>query len=165
MAFSISIIIKSIILVSPVDWNEWIHFVRMKANRADIDAYIDLSTTELPKSVKPMILNYSDVKSGAIKISNLNENEKMKFKVKKENYKLEFTDYREKADALKSLKDFIISFIDRAHVMHLVGQETVYQKLNALKIRLVSTDRVRKMKIIKKYRKLQRASKLQNITQ
>lgn len=166
MALPTSTITKSIILVSPADWDEWIHFVRMKANRTGIGAYTDFTaTTEPPEPVKPVIPSYSDVKSGAIKASDLNENEKMEFKVKREDYKLELTDYKEKADALKSLEDFIISSIDRAHVMHLVGKETVYQKLNALRTRLAPTDRVRKMEIIRKYRELQRAPKLQNITQ
>lgn len=136
----------------------------MKTNQTNIEIYINLSTiTELPKSIKSIIFIYSNVKSKTTKTLNLNKNEKIKFKVKRKDYKFEFIDYKKKTDALKSLKNFIILFIDRFHIMHFVNQKTIYQKFNVLRIRLISTNHVRKVKIIKKYKKMQRVFKFQNI--
>ncbi len=60
---------------------------------------------------------------------------------------------------------FILISIDRFNFIYLRDQKTIHQKLSALKKRLVLTNRVRKLEMIRKYKNLQRALKHQQMNQ
>jgi hypothetical protein len=63
------------------------------------------------------------------------------------------------------LNIFILISIDRFNFIYLRDQKTIHQKLSALKKRLVLTNRVRKLEMIRKYKNLQRALKHQQMNQ
>jgi hypothetical protein len=73
--------------------------------------------------------------------------------------------YKERIDALKNLNIFILTSVDRFNLIYLRNQKTIHQKLSILKKRLASTNRVRKLEMIRKYKDLQRAFKHQQMNQ
>ena len=50
-------------------------------------------------------------------------------------------------------------------MMHFMKIKIVYQKLQSLKIHIIFIDKIRKLKVIKKYKTLQNIFKLQQIAQ
>jgi hypothetical protein len=69
--------------------------------------------------------------------------------------------YRKRIDVLKNLNIFILTSIDRFNLIYLKNQKTIHQKSSILKKRLASTNRIRRLEIIRKYKNLQRAFKHQ----
>jgi hypothetical protein len=59
----------------------------------------------------------------------------------------------------------ILTSVDRFNLIYLRNQKTMYQKLSILKKRLVSTNRIRRLKMIRKYKNLQKALKHQQLNQ
>jgi hypothetical protein len=73
--------------------------------------------------------------------------------------------YKKKIDALKNLNIFILTSVNRFNLIYLRNQKTIYQKLSILKKRLASRNRVRRLKIVRKYKNLQRVLKHQQMNQ
>jgi Na+-transporting methylmalonyl-CoA/oxaloacetate decarboxylase gamma subunit len=73
--------------------------------------------------------------------------------------------YRERIDVLKNLNIFILTSVDRFNLIYLKNQKTIHQKLSILKKRLASTNRIRRLEIVRKYKNLQRALKHQQMNQ
>jgi hypothetical protein len=73
--------------------------------------------------------------------------------------------YKKKIDVLKNLNIFILTSIDRFNLIYLRNQKTIHQKLSTLKKRLASTNRIRRLEIVRKYKNLQRAFKHQQMNQ
>jgi hypothetical protein len=73
--------------------------------------------------------------------------------------------YKEWIDVLKNLNIFIFISMNRFNLIYLRNQKTIHQKLSILKKRLASTNRVRKLEMIRKYKDLQRALKHQQMNQ
>jgi hypothetical protein len=73
--------------------------------------------------------------------------------------------YKKRIDVLKNLNIFILISVDRFNLIYLRNQKTIHQKLSALKKFLASTNRVRKLEIIRKYKNLQKALKHQQMNQ
>jgi hypothetical protein len=66
---------------------------------------------------------------------------------------------------LWNLNIFIIISIDRFNLIYFRNQKTIDQKLSILKKRLASTNRVRKLEMIRKYKDLQKVFKHQQMNQ
>jgi hypothetical protein len=73
--------------------------------------------------------------------------------------------YKEKIDVLKNLNIFILTSVDRFNLIYLRDQKTIHQKLSILKKRFASTNRIRRLEIVRKYKNLQRALKHQQMNQ
>jgi hypothetical protein len=73
--------------------------------------------------------------------------------------------YKKKIDVSKNLNIFILTSIDRFNLIYLKDQKTIHQKLSTLKKRLVSTNRIRRFEMIRKYKNLQKAFKHQYLNQ
>jgi hypothetical protein len=73
--------------------------------------------------------------------------------------------YKEKIDVLKNLNIFILILIDQFNLIYLRNQKTIHQKLSILKKRLASTNRIRRLKIVRKYKNLQKTFKHQQMNQ
>ncbi len=73
--------------------------------------------------------------------------------------------YKERIDALKNLNIFILTSVDRFNLIYLRNQKTIHQKLSILKKRLASTNRIRRLEIVRKYKDLQKALKHQQMNQ
>ena len=80
-------------------------------------------------------------------------------------HKIVFRIIKFKFDVLKFLNTHIISTVDRINMMHFMKMKIVYQKLQSLKTHIIFIDRIKKLKIIKKYKALQKIFKLQQIAQ
>lgn len=99
------------------------------------------------------------------KFSDLDEIQKTDLKFLIEKYKLILRIAIKIFEALKVLNTHVISFVDRNFLMYLIENVIVYQKLNCLKTRLAPTNRAKKIEMIKKYRKLQKSPKSQQLNQ
>ena len=108
---------------------------------------------------------YSDVKTKAIKFTDLNAFQKINLNMLMNRHKIIFKIIKFNFDALKFLNTHIISIVNRINIMHLMKMKIVYQKFQSLKIHIIFIDRIRKLKIIKKYKALQKNFKLQQIAQ
>ena len=75
-------------------------------------------------------------------------------------HKIIFRIIKIKFNVLKFLNTDIISIINRINMMHFTKMKIVYQKFQSLKIHIIFIDRIKKLKIIKKYKTLQKISKL-----
>ncbi len=73
--------------------------------------------------------------------------------------------YRKTIDVLKNLNIFILTSIDWFNLIYFRNQKTIYQKLSILKKRFASTNRIRRLKIARQNKDLQRALKHQQMNQ
>jgi hypothetical protein len=73
--------------------------------------------------------------------------------------------YKKKIDAEKNLNIFILTSIDRFNLIYLRNQKTIHQKLSTLKKRFASTNRIRRLQIVRKYNNLRRVIKRQQMNQ
>jgi hypothetical protein len=62
---------------------------------------------------------------------------------------------------LKTLDLFVLIWIDRTNLLYFRDKTTIFQKLLALKKRLTSINRIKKLEIIRKYKNLLRVFKHQ----
>jgi hypothetical protein len=86
--------------------------------------------------------------------ADLIENQRRNLIVLKKNYKKNYRTYREKIKILKILNIFILTSIDQFNLIYLRDQSTIFQKLSTLKKRLASTNQIRELEIIRKYKNL-----------
>ncbi|ERF70711.1 hypothetical protein EPUS_09493 [Endocarpon pusillum Z07020] len=154
----------SITLTRPEDWDEWMLIVNSMARNGDVKDLINPDwPIEPPQLSEPKRPTAADIKPGAASLTELDTGEQKLFTLLREDYKYDMMRYRDRQSALSSIQDFILTRIDRQHLILLGGKETVYQMLTALKKRLAPTDRAREMDVIRRYRDLQRAPKYQQI--
>lgn len=152
----------SITLVRPEDWDEWMLIVNSMARNGNVKDLIDPNLpTEPPQPVEPR--RPTAVDAGAASITALTADQQKVYALLRDDFKYDMMKYRDQREALKSIQDFILTRVDRQHLILLEGKETVYQMLVALKKRLAPTDRAREMDVIRRYRELQRAPKSQQI--
>lgn len=75
-------------------------------------------------------------------------------------YKLALRIYTIKTDAYKLLNTYIITVVDQINMLQLTNIKTAYQKLQFLKKHIALKNCIQKIKVIKKYRILQKTLKL-----
>ncbi len=134
--------------------------------REDIQEYVNLA--RIVKSIeliKKSTSNFFTIVQSTTFSTNLIENQRRNLIVLRKNHKKNLRTYREKIEILKVLNLFILTSVDRSNLIYLRSQNTIFQKLSALKKRLASTNRIRELEIIRKYKNLQRASKYQQLDQ
>ena len=115
--------------------------------------------------MKSDFFQYFDVKTKATKFIDLNAFQKSDLNMLMNKHKIVFRIIKIKFNVLKFLNTHIISTVDRINMMHFMKMKIVYQKFQSLKIHIVFIHKIKKLKIIKKYKTLQKTSKLQQIAQ
>jgi len=155
----------SVILSRPTDWDEWIEIVKTKAMGNKIWEYVDPSTLKDNLSIlnEPTIPRAGDVNPQKPTVDKLDANELEELKLLRYDYKRQIAAYERKDAALGSLRSFIQETISRAYLPYTFKCDTPYDMLTALKTRVAPTDQARKMELIKRYRKLVKAPKSQDI--
>jgi hypothetical protein len=139
--------------------------VKTMTKRDDVEKYVNLIKIESAKSIEFDLSIFFTIKFDATNFTDLSIDEQRDLAIMREDYKKKMRKYKERIDALKNLNIFILISIDRFNLIYLRDQKTVHQKLSALKKRLASTNRVRKLEMIRKYKNLQRAFKHQQMNQ
>jgi hypothetical protein len=133
--------------------------------RNDVKRYVNLIKIESAESIEFDLSIFFTIKLDAISSTDLSIDEQRDLAIMREDYKKKMRKYKKRIDALKNLNIFILISVDRFNLIYLRNQKTIHQKLSTLKKRLVSTNRVRKLEMIRKYKDLQRALKHQQMNQ
>jgi hypothetical protein len=139
--------------------------VKTMIKRDDVEKYVNLTKIESAESIEFDLSIFFTIKLDATNSTDLSIDEQRDLAIMREDYKKKMRKYRERIDALKNLNIFILTSVDRFNLIYLRDQKTIHQKLSALKKRLVLTNRVRKLEVIRKYKNLQKAFKHQQMNQ
>ncbi len=102
------------------------------------------------------------IKSEVTSSKNLIEDDRRDLLMMRDDFKKTMRTYREKIEAFKALNLHILITVDRSNLIYLMNENIVFRKLNALKKRLVFTNRIREIKMIRRYRDLQQLSNISN---
>jgi hypothetical protein len=156
---------SNVILKKLDDWNEWIMIVKTMIKRDDVERYVNLIKIESVEFIEFDLSIFFTIKIDAINSTDLSIDEQRDLAILREDYKNQMRRYKERIDALKNLNIFILTSIDRFNLIYLRDQKTIHQKLSTLKKRLASTNRIRRLEIVRKYKNLQRALKHQQMNQ
>jgi hypothetical protein len=155
----------NLILKKLDDWNEWIMIVKTMTKRENVEKYVNLIKIESAEFIELDFFIFFTIKLDATNSTDLSIDEQRDLAIMREDYKKKMRKYKKRIDALKNLNIFIFISVDRFNLIYLRNQKTIHQKLSALKKRLASTNRVRKLEMIRKYKNLQRAFKHQQMNQ
>jgi hypothetical protein len=133
--------------------------------RSEIDEYVILIKLEFLELVKLEMFIFFSIKSGVTSFKNLTKNERRDLLMMRDDLKETVRTYREKFEALKALNLHILITVDRFNLIYVMNEDTniVFRKLSVLKKRLALTNRIREMKIIRRYRDLQQLLKHQQL--
>ena len=131
-----------------------------------VEKFVDLTTKIESKEFVESFISISSMIKTEVRIYiNLSTNKKQKYIFLQKTQKQQMTKYQKMIKILKKLNNFIIISIDRKNFHYVKKHESIYKKMMILKTRLTSTNRIRKMKIIKNYKKILKISKTQNFDQ
>ncbi len=155
----------NVILKKFDDWDEWIMIVKTMIRRDDVERYVNLIKIKSIESIEFDLFIFFTIKIDAINSTDLSIDEQRDFAILREDYKNQMRRYKKKIDALKNLNIFILTSVDRFNLIYLRNQKKIHQKLSALKKRLASTNWIRRLEIVRKYKNLQRAFKHQQMNQ
>jgi hypothetical protein len=158
-------IFTNVILKKLDDWDEWVLIIETMIRRNDVQKYLNLITIESTESVKSSIFTFFAIKLDAIKSNDLSIDQQRDLAILRENHKKTLRTYRERIEALKNLNLFILTSMNRFNLLYLRNQTTIFQKLLVLKKRIAFTNRIRELKIIRKYKNLQLISKRNQLNQ
>jgi hypothetical protein len=139
--------------------------VKTMIKRDDVERYVNLIKIESIESIEFDLFIFFTIKIDAINSIDLSIDEQRDIAILREDYKNQMRRYKKKIDVLKNLNIFILTSIDRFNLIYLRDQKTIHQKLSALKKRLASTNRIRRLEIARKYKNVQRALKHQQMNQ
>jgi hypothetical protein len=139
--------------------------VKTMIKRDDVEKYVNLTKIESAEFIELDLFIFFTIKLDATNSIDLLIDEQRDLAIMREDYKKRMRKYKEQIDVLKNLNIFILISIDRFNLIYLRNQKTIHQKLTALKKRLASTNRVRKLEMIRKYKDLQKALKHQQMNQ
>jgi len=128
----------TVILSSQADWDEWIDLIRLQARTGDVWEYVDPSTSQekLPQLVEPTYPKPSDVRTGTTSYTALSEDEKDELRILRERHKTTEKEYKKRKAALTSLRSYITSVVARNLNTNILGIDSVYDSLVALKERV-----------------------------
>jgi hypothetical protein len=139
--------------------------IKTMIKRDDVERYVNLIKIESAESIEFDLFIFFTIKIDAINSTDLSIDEQRDLVILRENYENQMRKYIERIDALKNLNIFILTLIDRFNLIYLRNQKTIHQKLSILKKRLASTNRIRRLEIVRKYKDLQEAFKHQQMHQ
>jgi hypothetical protein len=147
------------------DWNEWIMIVKTMTKRDDVEKYVNLIKIKSAEFIEFDLSIFFTIKFDATNSIDLSINEQRDLAILRKDYKKRMRKYKKRIDVLKNLNIFIFTSVNRFNLIYFRNQKTIHQKLSTLKKRLASTNRVRKLEIVRKYKNLQKALKHQQMNQ
>ena len=159
------VIVSSVILASPNDWDEWIEVIKSKANNNRLWEYVDPSTPEttLPKLVEPVRASAKDANTrGKTKLSELTDEENAKLVGLQSDHRDNVKLYRKQLSALDTLRSQIQSSISRTYLIYTFKCSTTYDVLVSLKKRVAPSDEARKIQLSTQYARLKKPPRNQN---
>ncbi len=130
--------------------------------RKKVDNYVNLIKLEFNELIKSIISTFFSIIIIVTSSIDLSEDQRHDLAMFRKNHKKNFRTYRKRIKALKVLNLYILISVNRINLLYLKRHVTMFQKLLAFKKRLAS-DRIRKLKIVRKYKNLLRASKHQQL--
>jgi hypothetical protein len=139
--------------------------VKTMIKRDDVERYVNLIKIESIELIEFDLSIFFTIKIDAINSTDLSIDEQRDLAILREDYKNQMRRYKKRIDALKNLNIFILTSIDRFNLIYLRNQKTIHQKLSILKKRFASTNRIRRLEIVRKYKNLQQALKHQQMNQ
>jgi hypothetical protein len=145
------------------DWNEWIMIIKTITKHNNVEKYVNLFKIESAEFIELDFFIFFTIKFDAINSTDLSIDEQRDFAILRENYKKRMRKYKKRIEILKNLNIFILISVDRFNFIYFKNQKTIHQKLSTLKKRLIFTNRVRKLEMIRKYKNLQKAFKHQQM--
>ncbi len=151
----------TVILKSLDDWNEWFLIIETMIKREKVDNYVNLIKLESNELVKSITSTFFSILAIVTSSTDLSEDQRRDLTMLKKNHKKNLRTYRKRIEALKVLNLYILISVNRMNLLYLRKHVTMFQKLLAFKKRLASIDRIRELKIVRKYKNLLRASKHQ----
>jgi hypothetical protein len=155
----------NLILKKLDDWDEWIMIVKTMTKHDDIERYVNLTKIESTEFIEFDLFIFFTIKLDATNFTDLSIDEQRDLAIMREDYKKRMRKYKERIDVLKNLNIFILISVNRFNLIYLRNQKTIHQKLSVLKKCLASTNRIRKLEMIRKYKELQKAFKHQQMNQ
>jgi hypothetical protein len=147
-------IFTNVILKKLDDWDEWMLIIETMIKRSDVQKYVNSITVESTESVKSSIFTFFTIKLDAIKSNDLSIDQQRDLAILRKNHKKTLRTYRERIEAFKNLNLFILTSMNRFNLLYLRDQITIFQKLLVLRKYFAFTNRIRKLKIIRKYKNL-----------
>jgi hypothetical protein len=135
----------TVILLNQADWDEWIDLIRLRARTGDVWEYVDPSTKrdKLPQLLKPVFPRPQNVKPGITSYVALSKDEKDELRVLCKRYKIVEKEYKKQKAALTSLRSYITGVVARNLNTYILGTDSVYDTLVALKERVAPTNTTR----------------------
>ena len=155
----------SVILNNSNDWDEWIEVVKVHALSGEVWDHVDPSKETVPALVEPTLPDSTDVNPAAATYGQLSAEEKDNYKILRQNYKLDLDRYNRKRNALASLCSHIQSTVSRTCLFYTYGQTTAREMLLELQKRLKPTDQLRELELSRRYAKLKKTPKNQDLTE
>ncbi len=155
----------NLILKKLDDWDEWVMIVKTMIKRDDVEKYVNMTKIESAEFIEFDLFIFFTIKLDATNFTDLSIDEQRDLAIMQEDYKKKMRKYKERIDVLKNLNIFILISVDRFNLIYFRNQKTIHQKLSALKKRLVLTNRVRKLEMIRKYKNMSEAFKHQQMNQ
>jgi hypothetical protein len=149
----------NLILKELDDWDEWVIIVKTMIKRDDVERYVNLIKIESAEFIEFDLSIFFTIKLDTINSIELLIDGQRDLVILREDYKKKMRRYKKRINALKNLNIFILTSVDRFNLIYLRNQKTIHQKLSTLKKRLVLTNRIRKLEMIRKYKNLQKALK------
>ncbi len=133
--------------------------------RDDVEKYVNLIKIKSAEFIEFDLSIFFTIKFDATNSIDLSINEQRDLAILRKDYKKRMRKYKKRIDVLKNLNIFIFTSVNRFNLIYFRNQKTIHQKLSTLKKRLASTNRVRKLEIVRKYKNLQKALKHQQMNQ
>ncbi len=128
--------------------------IKTMIKRDDVERYVNLIRIESAKLIELDLFIFFTIKINAINSTNLSIDEQRDFVILREDYRNQMRKYKKKIDALKNLNIFILTSVDRFNLIYFRNQKTIHQKLSTLNKCLASTNRIRRLEIVRKYKNL-----------
>jgi Reverse transcriptase (RNA-dependent DNA polymerase)/Pol polyprotein, beta-barrel domain len=155
---------KAVILDNPSDWEPWLFVVKTIADGGDTWKYIDPSIEPEPVVPgRPEIPTPKDVNPAKTTILELNAAEKETFKLLMTIYKEDLAIAKQILDTIQTVRNHVATTVSTDNIVYINDKTTVHQMLVALKKRLAPTDYARKLDLARKYNKLKKYTKRDDI--
>ncbi len=122
--------------------------------REKIDNYVNLIKFESNELVKSITSTFFLILATVTSSIDLSEDQRRDLTMLKENHKKNLRTYKKRIEVLKVLNLYILISVNRMNLLYLKEHVTMFQKLFALKKCLASIDRIRELKIVRKYKNL-----------
>jgi hypothetical protein len=122
--------------------------------REKVDNYVNLIKLELNEFVKSITSTFFSILIIVTSSTDFSEDQRRDLAIFKKNHKKNLRTYKKRIETLKVLNLYILISVNQINLLYLKEHVTMFQKLLALKKRFASIDRIRELKIVRKYKKL-----------